>query len=127
MRLSKHTHVKEISLRCLSCFILILLVLLFLGCTHLEDDKSQSVKYIYLKSFPNTKIFVDGIFIGTTPVKKVKVDPGSRIELRAEGYKTSTITIGKVSPTSLQVTRAIGQKSLSISGDGIKVTMKKKE
>ena len=127
MRLSKLVHVKEINLRCLLCFILILLVLLFLGCTHLEDDKSQSAKYIYLKSFPNTKIFVDGIFIGTTPVNKVKVDPGSRIELRAEGYKTSTITIGKVSPTSLQVTRAIGQKSLTISGDGIKVTMKKKE
>ena len=127
MRLSKLIHVKEISLRCLSCFILILLVLLFLGCTHLENDKSQSVKYIYLKSFPNTKIFVDGIFIGTTPVKKVKVDPGSRIELRAEGYKTSSITIGKVSPTSLHVTRAIGQKSLTISGDGIKVTMKKEE
>lgn len=111
----------------MSCFILVLLVLLFLGCTHLEDDKSQSGKYIYLKSFPNTKIFVDGIFIGTTPANKVKVDPGSRIELRAEGYKTSSITIGKVSPTSLQVTRAIGQKSLTISGDGIKVTMEKQE
>jgi hypothetical protein len=111
----------------MSCFTLILLALLFVGCTHLEDDKSQSVKYIYLKSFPSTKIFVDGIFIGTTPANKVKVDPGSRIELRAEGYKTSSITIGKVSPTSLQVTRAIGQKSITISGNGIKVTMKKEE
>jgi hypothetical protein len=127
MRLSKLIHVKEINLRCMSCFILISLVLLFLGCTHLEDDKSQSAKYIYLKSFPNTKIFIDGIFIGTTPVNKVKVDPGSRIELRAKGYKTSSITIGKVSPTSLQVTRAIGQKSLTISGYGIKVTMKEEE
>jgi hypothetical protein len=127
MKLSKLIHVKEINLRCMSCFILILLVLLFLGCTHLEDDKSQSAKYIYLKSFPNTKIFVDGIFIGTTPINKVKVDPGSRVELRVEGYKTSSITIGKVSPTSLQVTRAIGQKSLTISGYGIKVTMEKQE
>ncbi len=127
MRLSKLIHVKEINLRCMSYFILILLVLLFLGCAHLEDDKSQSAKYIYLESSPNTKIFVDGIFIGTTPISKVKVDPGSRIELRVEGYKTSSITIGKVSPSSLQVTRAIGQRSLTISGYGIKVTMEKQE
>lgn len=127
MRLSKLIHVKEINLRCMSCFILIFLVLLFLGCTHLEDDKSQSAKYIYLKSFPNAKIFVNGIFIGTTPDNKVKVNPGSRIELRAEGYKTSSITIGKVSPTSLQATRATGHKSFAISGSGIKVTMKKQE
>ena len=127
MRLSKLIHVKEINLRCMSCFILILLVLLILACTHLEDNKSQSAKYIFIKSFPNAKLLVNGNFIGTTPVNKVKVNPGSRIELRAEGYKTSYITIGKVSPTSLQVTRSTGHKLVSFSGLGIKVTMKKQE
>ena len=51
--------------------VLLVSFLLLFGCTHLEDDKSQSAKYIYLKSFPNAKIFVNGTFIGTTPVNKV--------------------------------------------------------
>ena len=107
--------------------VLLVSFLLLFGCTHLEDNKSQSAKYIFIKSFPNAKLLVNGNFIGTTPVNKVKVNPGSRIELRAEGYKTSSITIGKVSPTSLQATRATGHKSFAISGSGIKVTMKKQE
>jgi hypothetical protein len=127
MKLSKITHFKEINSRCTLCSILILLILLFLGCTHLEDDKDQSAKHIYLKSFPSAKIFVDGNAIGTTPAKNVKVNPGSRIEFIAEGYDTSSITIGKMSSTSLQVTKATGHKSLSISGYGIKVIMKKQE
>jgi len=127
MKLSNIIHFKEINFQCVSCFILSFLVLLFISCTHLEIDNDQSVKYIYLESLPSAKIFVDGIAIGTTPANDVKVDSGSRIELMAEGYDTILITIGKVSSTSFQVTKATGHKSFSISGYGIKVAMKKQE
>ena len=63
MKSIKRLLINYYDIRCMSCLIVILLVLLFLGCTHLEDGKNQSAKYIYLKSDPNAKIFVNAIFV----------------------------------------------------------------
>lgn len=85
-----------INIRFMSCVFIMLLGLLFSYCTHVEEDKSHSAKYIYVKSTPSAKVFVNGTFVGMTPVNKAVVESGSLIELKTEGYEKSFVKLGEV-------------------------------
>jgi hypothetical protein len=54
----------------------------------------------------------------------MKVETGTQIELKAKGYQTSSISMSGITPNSLSINRAITQKKITISGDGIKVILK---
>ena len=111
----------------MSCIFIILLGLLFSYCSHLEEDESYSAKYIYVKSTPSAKVFVNGTLIGVTPAYKIAVESGSLIELKAEGYETGSIKLGEVSTSGLTVKSARGHGGISISDKGLEIRMKKQE
>lgn len=116
-----------INIRFMSCVFIMLLGLLFSYCTHVEEDKSHSAKYIYVNSTPSAKVFVNGTFVGMTPVNKAVVESGSLIELKAEGYEKSFVKLGEVLHRRLTVKKARGHGGISISDKGLEIRMKKQE
>lgn len=99
---------------------LVLFGLLSTGCV------SPPGKYISIESTPTAEIYVDGVLVGVTPERRVKVEAGTHVELKAKGYHTSSIRISGVAPNSLSINRAITQKRITITGDGIKVILKER-
>ena len=116
-----------IKIRYMSFVFPILFGLLFSYCTHLEQAKCQSAKCIYIQSNPTAKLFINGTYIGMTSANKVEVESGSLIELKAEGYETSSIKLGDVRPNGLTVKKVRGSGGINISGMGLKVRMKKQK
>lgn len=85
----------------------------------------------YLKSVPSAEIVIDGKFVGRTPVKKLNVASGSHlIELKANGYKTSSIRLNGILSSGgiwkINGVKASGHKKFTIkSGGGLIITLKK--
>ena len=112
--------------RFLPCSFVILSSFFLISCAHVEKNKNHTANYIFIKSTPKAKIFVNGTYIGMTPNKKTPVDSGSLIELKAVGYQTSFVKLGAVKADSLSVTKASGHGRISISSKGLTISMKKK-
>jgi hypothetical protein len=110
-------------------FFMVVCLVFTLGCAGMQPERdadcvSPSCKYIFIESTPPAEIYIDGVFVGMTPDRNVKVKTSTQIELKAKGYQTSSITISRVTPDSLSINRAITQKRITIRGDGINVILK---
>jgi hypothetical protein len=85
----------------------------------------------YLKSIPTSEIYIDGNLVGSTPIEKLEVTSGSHlIELKAKGYKTSSIKLKGISHSGgiwiIKGVEASGHKKFTVkSGGGLIVTLQK--
>ena len=103
MKNSKLIPMNHLKIKHISWVSLIVFILLTSHCSHLEEGKCQSGRCIFIKSNPNAKIFINGSYVGMTPSNHVEVESGSLIELKAEGYETSSIKLGDIRPSGLTV------------------------
>ncbi|MBN1521316.1 MAG: PEGA domain-containing protein, partial [Candidatus Aureabacteria bacterium] len=69
-----------------------------------KEDKN-SVGYISIGCEPQGEVYLDGDFVGMTPIKKLKMTEGKHvIEIRKSGHKTWTKDIRVISDTHVPIT-----------------------